>query len=69
MYNLYFIIVHLFSLLVSHVMQYDIMWHHVMCLQIFLNFFSAVILDNLEYDEEEKKIKLEVGVVDINLFD
>ena len=30
--------------------------------QIFLNFFGAVILDNLEYDEEEKKAKLEVNV-------
>ena len=28
--------------------------------KIFLNFFGAVILDNLEYDEEEKKAKLEV---------
>ena len=28
--------------------------------QIFLNFFGAIILDNLEYSEEEKKKKLEV---------
>ena len=30
--------------------------------QIFLNFFGAIILDNLEYSEEEKKKKLEVCV-------
>ena len=31
------------------------------CLQIFLNFFGAVILDNLEYDDEVKQQKLEVS--------
>ncbi len=30
-----------------------------LCLQILLNFFVAVILDNLDYDEKKKKTKLE----------
>ena len=30
-----------------------------MATQILLNFFVAVILDNLDYDEEKKKVKLE----------
>ena len=32
---------------------------HLFASLILLNFFVAVILDNLDYDEEEKKIKLE----------
>ena len=32
---------------------------YVRCMQILLNFFVAVILDNLDYDEEKKREKLQ----------
>lgn len=58
--NLYFIVVHLLSSLVAT--PTNTPTQLIICLyQIFLNFFGAVILDNLEYDEEEKRQKLEVS--------
>ena len=55
--NLYFIGLHLFASLVSPAPPRP--HTNDPSLQILLNFFVAVILDNLDYEEDEKKEKLE----------